>query len=308
MKQYILLFLLCLAGTATRTLADNTITVGLIVPEQQAEIDNKAFRLLETKLKTVMSANGVTSEVNGSFVLYPVVNIIENKLIEGGLKNMYAVELEMSLFIRQLTAQTEFGSCSKTLKGSGRSLSEAIRNAFTTIKSQDNVYSQFLAQSKERIADYYLKNRSNILNQANQLASTQQYEQALALLITYPQTLEGAGEVQQAAIGIYKKYQNKICTQLISSAKGAVSLQDYPEAIRLLSGIDSESVCYADALKLMKQVEWTIKANQKEEKEFEKMILEQEANLEGKRIDAIKEIAVAYTKNQPQITYTQIIR
>lgn len=309
MGKYILSFLIgLLSVSSTYAQHDNDITIGIVVPEQQKEMDANAFRLLATRLTAVMGANGVSSETNGTFIMYPVVNILDQKLVEGGLRNITMVEVELSLFVKQVVTHTLFGSCSKILKGNGRNLSDAIRNAFSGINMRDNVYSQFLTQTKEKIANYYLENKANLLSQAHQLAASQQYEQALALLTTFPLNLKGANEVQAAAIEIYKKYQNQVCAQMILKAEAAISLQNYEEAASILASIDTESVCHSDALNLIKKIEDTIKADQKAEQELEEKLLNKKISLEKKRIDAIKEIATAYLSNQPQITYTQIIK
>lgn len=309
MGKYILSFLIgLLSVSSTYAQHDNDITIGIVVPEQQKEMDANAFRLLATRLTAVMGANGVSSETNGTFIMYPVVNILDQKLVEGGLRNITMVEVELSLFVKQVVTHTLFGSCSKILKGNGRNLSDAIRNAFSGINMRDNVYSQFLTQTKEKIANYYLENKAKLLSQAHQLAASQQYEQALALLTTFPQNLKGANEVQAAAIEIYKKYQNQVCAQMILKAEAAISLQNYEEAASILASIDTESVCHSDALNLIKKIEDTIKADQKAEQELEEKLLNKKISLEKKRIDAIKEIATAYLSNQPQITYTQIIK
>lgn len=309
MEKLILSFLIGLLGiSSTYAQHDNDITIGIVVPEQQKEMDANAFRLLATRLNAVMGVNGVSSETNGTFVIYPVVNILDQKLVEGGLRNITMVEVELSLFVKQVVTHTLFGSCSKILKGNGRNLSDAIRNAFSGMNTRDNVYSQFLTQTKEKIANYYLENKANLLSQAHQLAANQQYEQALALLTTFPQNLKGANEVQAAAIEIYKKYQNQVCAQMILKAEAAISLQNYEEAAFILASIDTESVCHSDAMKLIKKVEDTIKADQKAEQELEEKLLNKKISLEKRRIDAIKEIATAYLSNQPQITYTQIIK
>lgn len=308
MRKYILSLLIGLLSISTYAQHEYDITIGVIVPEQQKEIDANAFRLLATRLNAMMGANSVSSVANGTFVMYPIVNILDKKIVEGGMRNITMVELEVSLFVKQVITHTLFGSCSKTLKGNGRNLSDAIRNAFSGINARDNVYSQFLVETKEKIANYYLENRANLLNQARQLAANQQYEQALTLLMTYPQNLKGSDEIQTAAIGIYKKYQNQVCSQLILKAEAALSLQNYGEAASILATIDTESVCHSDALKLIKKVEDTMRADQKAEQELEEKLLNKKNSLEKKRIDAIKEIAIAYLSNQPQITYTQIIK
>lgn len=85
-------------------------------------------------------------------------------------------------------------------------------------------------------------------------------------------------------------------------------MQNYEEAASILASIDTESICHSDALNLIKKIEDTIKANQKAEQKLEEKLLNKKMSLEKKRIDAIKEIATAYLSNQPQITYTQIIK
>ena len=49
-----------------------------------------AFSLLQSKLDKVLTNSGVATN-GGDFVLYPVVNVIEESLIEGGIKNFYKV-------------------------------------------------------------------------------------------------------------------------------------------------------------------------------------------------------------------------
>ena len=248
-----------------------------------------------------MGTIGISSSVNGGIILYPEVNILSKQLVEGGLRNITIVELELSLFVKQVMTQTLFGSCSKVLKGSGRTFSDAVCNAFINIKPQDEVYGNFLKQSKEKIVRYYWDNKDNIINQARKLGTAQQYEEALALLMTYPQNLNGAEDVWKAAVDIYKKYQNQKCSQLILQAKGFVTSQDYDEAISVLSQIDVESSCYSEALNILKQIDKSIRDDQREEKEFINKLIDQEFDLKSRRIDAIKSVASAFINSLPQI-------
>lgn len=293
--------LLCLFSFAVYAQHDTDITIGVVVPQTQSELDSKSFHLLATRLENVMGTIGISSSVNDGIILYPEVNILSKQLVEGGLRNITIVELELSLFVKQVMTQTLFGSCSKVLKGSGRTFSDAVCNAFINIKPQDEVYGNFLKQSKEKIVRYYWDNKDNIINQARKLGTAQQYEEALALLMTYPQNLNGAEDVWKAAVDIYKKYQNQKCSQLILQAKGFVTSQDYDEAISVLSQIDVESSCYSEALNILKQIDKSIRDDQREEKEFINKLIDQEFDLKTRRIDAIKSVASAFINSLPQI-------
>ena len=48
---------------------DNSIAIGIVLPDQQEEINAKSFKLLETKLKSVAARNGIFSDSYGSFVI-----------------------------------------------------------------------------------------------------------------------------------------------------------------------------------------------------------------------------------------------
>lgn len=308
MKRYVILSILCCWFAAAQAQSVGNISIGVVVPEQQDEIKSDAFRLLATRMKAIAASNGISSDLNGTFVMYPVVNITDDQLVEGGLKNFRLVELELSLFIRQLSTGAEFGTCSKALKGNGRSLTEAVRNAFAGINPKENTYANFITQAKAQITSYFTSNRTTLLEKAKSMATMQQYEEALALLMTYPQTLPGADEVNRAAITIYKSYQNSICSQLLSEARSAVAVQDYAAAASTLAQIDSESDCHEEAVRLSKQIGNEIKAQQSAEKELILKTMQQEHDLEVRRINAIKAIATSYFQHQPQITYTQIVR
>lgn len=288
---------------------DNSIVIGIVLPEQQADINAKSFKLLEAKLKSVAARNGIFSDSYGSFVMYPQINIIDNALVEGGLKNINIVELEMTLFVKQFDTNVGFGSCSKTLKGSGNTISDAVKNAFSKISPNDNTYAYFFTDVKDKIKQYYRENKEKMIKRARTMAAQQQYEQAFALLMTYPSSMEGSDEVQDVAIEIYKKYQDATCSAKIAQARGAISTQDYEAAIDILATVDSESSCHEESLKLIEQIGAEIRDEQKRELEMQNKLIDNAMTLESKRIDAIREIGTEYAKNhQPRITYNQIIK
>ena len=288
---------------------DNSIAIGIVLPDQQEEINAKSFKLLETKLKSVAARNGIFSDSYGSFVMYPQINIIDNALVEGGLKNINIVEIEMTLFVKQFDTNVGFGSCSKTLKGSGNTISDAVKNAFSKISPNDNTYAYFFTDVKDKIKQYYRENKEKMIKSARTMAAQQQYEQAFALLMTYPSSMEGSDEVQDVAIEIYKKYQDATCSAKIAQARGSISTQDYEAAIDILATVDSESACHEESLKLIEQIGAEIRDEQKRELEMQNKLIDNAMTLESKRIDAIREIGVEYAKNhQPRITYTQIIK
>lgn len=309
MKKNLCIFILSLIFLSGYSQTSFDINIGIIVPHEQEKINFDAFKLLDTKLKAIANQNGVSSNIGGTFIMYPIINIISENLVEGGLKNIHIVEIEISLFVRQINNNAEFGNCNVLLKGSGDNRSNAIKNAFTKINVESMIYQQFLTDSKTKIRKYYITNKSDIVKKAKTLANLKKYEEAISLLMTYPETLDGYDDIKQTSIDIYLKWQSCVCKQMIVKAKSAIAIQDYTTALELLTMIDHESVCGGEALRLVKEINAQLRNKEEKQIEYINKIVDMEYDLEQRRIASIKEIATNYVKhNQPQITYNQIIR
>lgn len=309
MKKILCIFMFSLIFSSGYSQTNSDINIGIIVPQEQEIINSDALKLLDTKLKAIANHNGVSSNIWGTFIMYPIVNIISENVVEGGLKNIHIVEIEISLFVRQINNNAEFGNCNVLLNGSGDNLSNAIKNAFTKIDVKSMTYQQFLTDSKTKICKYYITNKSNIIKRANTLANLKRYDEAISLLMIYPETLDGYDDIKQASIDIYLKWQSCVCKQMIVKAESAIAIQDYTTALELLAMIDSESVCGGEALRLVKEINAQLRNKEEKHIEYINKIVGMEYELEQRRITAIKEIATNYAKhNQPQITYNQIIR
>lgn len=300
--------LLPLMAQQVKTQQSENLTIGVIVPEQDDEIDYKAFKLLQTKMENLMLANGISSMMNGGFVMYPVVNIIKTEVIEGGMKNITVTNVDVSLYIRQLATGMAFGNITQSLKGSGGNISEAVRNAFSKLSPSNKEVSAFIASGKQKIMDYYKSNLKTIISRANSLAAAGQYEEALAWLMTYPESLGGYDEILATSVVIYKQYQNASCSQFIQQARGALAMKDYQQAIECLNGIDAGSKCGKEVVTLMAQVKSAIEKEDADARRMYEKEMNAAVSLESKRINAVKEVAKAYYSNQPVIHYTQVIR
>jgi hypothetical protein len=76
------------------------------------------------------------------------------------------------------------------------------------------------------------------------------------------------------------------------------------EAMESLNRIDPNSVCYKEALQLNDAIAARIKELENREWAFKMKIQQDQVDLDKLRINAAKEIGVAYGKNQPKtITY-----
>lgn len=284
------------------------VSVCVVVPESSEYLTSSQLNRLQTKLEQIAVANGVAALSNSCFVVYPVFEVNKSKLIEGGLKNVVKTNAGLTLFIRQLDSHLIINSVSVNLHGTGFSKDESIINALLSVNSQDASIKSFIAEGKRRIVQYYKKNYTNIRTKAKALAGQQQYEAALALLMSYPEELPEYESIINGALTIYTQYANHNCSRLLSDARGLTAVNDYDGAVSLLSQIDPSSKCSKEASALILSIQKEIDTEVAFEKKFVQQKLQTQIDLEKRRIDAIKEIAKAYASSQPQIYYKQIVK
>ena len=126
---------------------------------------------------------------------------------------------------------------------------------------------------------------------ANNLLAKQDYEQSLSLLQSIPNASTNCyNEAQKKSFEVYNKYQSILCSKNITTAKAAIAINNYENALQALEVIDPSSTCYIEVQKLIAQISSKVDKKQK-----------QELDLEKQRINAIKEIGKAYYSNSIRI-------
>ena len=283
------------------------VSIGVIVPEESEYLNHSQLNRLQTKLEQIVSAGGISAMSNAYFVLYPVFEINESSLVEGGMKNIAMVNASLTLFIRQLDNSMIVNSISLDVKGTGFNKGEALVNALTSIKPYSNEFKQFIKEGKDRITEYYKTNLPAIRTKAKTLASQQRYDEALALLMSFPEELQGYSSVANDASQIYMQYMNHSCSSLLNEAKARMSLNDYDGAISILMQIVPACQCAKESEKLMKSIQQEIDNAIAYERKMKLYQMRQNADLKKQRIQAITEIAKAYFNRKPPVSYYQLI-
>ena len=278
----------------------NNFTIGILLPEPNSKINESGISKLEIKLTNFLNKSDVFSYgYSNDFVLCPIIDITESGLVQGGLENLAVAKVEISFVIKQLSTGKTYGSITKTFKGSGKNESQALANSFSQIIPSDKILHDFLSESKNNIEKYYAENCSKIIQNANNIAKTGDYEQSISLLQSIPDTKNNCFEnAQKTSITYYKLYHKKLCSSYITKAKSEIALNNFENATYYLNFIDSESDCYKDAENLINQI--SSKIIKKEN---------QTIDLETKRINAVKEIGKAYYTNLAKTAnYTVILK
>lgn len=326
MKKVTLLFLLVIMVCCNSFGQEyKLVSIASVVPDQAEGMDVHTLKMLQTRMDAITSQNGFSTTQNGSFVMYPVVNVLESETIEGGLRNYFKQTIEVSLFVCQETTRVGFGSHTLRLNGTGFTPSEALRNAFQKINPSDPGIVRWLNKCREKIQDYYTSNCERIIASAKVLCAAGKYGEALASLDTYPNTLTGYDQIVETQLQLYAQMTREQCSILLARAEAAISIQEYAEASQILSDISTDSPCADEAALLLNKIRTELKKAQEaeqraaveaEKRERAERIHREDAvremadrqsrreyQLERTRIKAIHGIAVAYYNSRPKVSY-----
>ncbi len=290
MKKYIFSLLMLFICVSTFAQTDE-IHISVAMPSN-CILDTNAKTLLKNKLLTVCTAEGIAATECGAIAMVPEVSVLDEQLIEGGMRNIYSTELSITVTVRNIITGSVFNSNNISVSGEGYSRMEAMRAAIKKIVP--NQYTSFASATKQKMMDYYRTNTSALIAKANTLSAQQEYAEALALLSTYPESVGGYVQVSAAIKKIYQQYLTQNCEEIMMSARTAYAKRDFETAADIASTIDPTCSCFSDAKALMAKVKRDTDAVYKDE------IAEQRENRKAAErvatatINAARDVAVAY--------------
>lgn len=288
------------------------LNIGLVMPQEGdiPSISAAHISKMETKILGILTNNGVSLQGGGnSIVLYPKLDIYDDQDVNTGMKNLKAVRVTLTLFVKQANENMIFTSESRSLSGSGNTREQALNNAINNINPQDAKWANFTKTTKTKIIQYYQKMCTSISAQAEQLSQTGQNEKALSLLLNVPKEVSCFNDVKTQAIELYKKNMNRQCGKDLQLAKAKIASGDYELALLIIGRIDPESACFSEAAGSMNTVAAKVDEQTRQHWEFLKEAYKNGVELEKLRINAMRDIDVAYWQNRQQAyNYLVLIR
>ena len=259
-------------------------------------LDNNSKSLLKNKLLAMASAEGVASMECCAIAMVPDINLLGKELVEGGMRNIVTTELAITVTVRNILTNAVFTSTTINVKGQGYSDAEAMRTAIRAI--EPDKYLQFIKNAKEKIVSYYRSNTAALIAKANTLASQQQFDEALATLSSYPESLAGYPQVATAISAIFKKAQTQYCNEILLAARAAYAERDFEGAAGLASTIDGTSSCASEAKALLKSIKNSADQVYRDQVNAERQERLSKERVATATIRAARDVAVAYYKRQ----------
>lgn len=220
---------------------------------------------------------------------------------------MIALDLSPTLYIGDISTGALFASCPlPAVKGVGNNETKAYMAAIKGLRLNDPAIARFIEQGKAKIIEYYNSQIDFILSQADALCGQDDFEGAIALLMSVPSVCKDAyNKAMSKSTAIFQKKIDKEGAMLLNTARQIWNAdQSYAgaeQAGEFLSQIHPNSSSFSGASALSSEIAKRIKEVDKREWDFQLKQHNDQVKLEGQAIEAAKAIGVAKAK-QP-ITY-----
>ena len=306
MNNKILTFAIGLTlGFAATAHADDGCNIYLsVLPVTQGEeVPAPVQDLLANRLEQVAAANGVAADpAQGQFFIAGKFTHILRDATPGP-PTQDVIHSYLTLYIGDLDAQTVYATMSMELRGVGTSEQRAYINALHQLNGKKADIARFFEQGRNKILAYYDTNYRTIMAEADRAAMQHDYGRAFYMLMQVPTCCTGYGEVAGMMDKTFQAYIDRQGKMLLDRAREAWAAspdqRGAREAFGYLADIDPESAAYGDALSLLDEIKKSVKSD----RDFELREKYHDAvDLEKRRIDAIRQVGVAYGSGQQPST------
>lgn len=303
MRKAKTLLAVCLFTTANAFAQDCVMPISILLNEDFSNVPTAANKVLHQSLNRIATENGLTTEANTSpFVLTAHCDVLEKSNLPGPPMQI-AYNLGITLYIADTYTQKKFGTAYITLNGVGTGEVKSYINAFKQINTKSNEIKSLIKQGKTNMMNYYDTQYHTIIKEAKRLASLQNYEEALTLVLSVPICSKGGEEATQYGIQLYTKYLDRMNLFLLNQAKSLWTAgqdqQTAYEVCAMLAQIDPDANCYTEAAKLMGEIKTQVRSDINFEM---RQKYNDQIQLEKDRIAAAKAIGVAFGNNQKNKT------
>jgi hypothetical protein len=221
---------------------------------------------------------------------------------------MIALRLNVSFYIGDGIDGIKYSSFNINVKGIGETDEKAFNSAIKTININNPAIGVFILNGKRKIIEYYNSNCDFLIKKAQTKASMNFFNEAIFELMEVPEVCkECYNHALETAKSIYISKINYECKVLLLKSKSIWSSgQDINAAksiSKILSNLDPNSSCKAEAQKLMKDVEKRVKSIDRREWDFKLKVYQDEKIKNMEIINSTRQIGMAFGLNQPKVVY-----
>jgi len=171
----------------------------------------------------------------------------------------------------------------------------------------------FLEEGKNKIISYYATQCDFIIKDAETLAKQEKFDDAIYKLALVPEVCKDCYfKTSEIVADLFQQKIDTDCKAKLAKAKmlwsGQKNGKNVEDVIDVISDINPNAACYCSIANFTKAINAKIKAEEKARLQLALKKYNDKIMMENKQINAYKEIAVEFAKNQPRtISYNNII-
>lgn len=291
---------------------------------EQAKLPAEAKAQLETKLKQIVTNYGMAGSVaNPRFIITANISITTKDILPGPPQQI-SQNMDITLFIGDAIENKIFANTVISASGVGTNENKAFIDAIKQINTKNKKIESFLEEGKTKIISYYSTQCDFIVKKAESLKQQEKYSEAIYTLAQVPDVCKDCYlKCLKEMPVIYDLKINADGKTRLSEANAIWAASPNNEgadkAISLIMQIKPQAKCFAEANTLLKTINEKVVADEKErlrkQEEYDKrqQVIDaenakQQVEIEKQRINAYREVAVEYAKNQPQVVYRNVYR
>lgn len=284
------------------------ISLTPVIADQADNIPVSAISLLQNKMQQVAANNGLSAvSFSPRFVITANLNVITQNVVAGP-PTMTAMNIDVTFYIADYNTKTVFSSRTTSLKAVGTNINKAYINGINGIDINSKELKSFVEEGKSKIIAFYNDRCDFILQESKALASQKQHQEAIFLLMSVPDVCKDCYiKATNAVEPIFKSYLDDLCNKNLAAARAVwiANPNSYGanEIAGLLAEILPDANCYGDAQKLVSDISKKILADEKRDWNFQLKQWNDNVSLESQRINAYREVGVAFGTHQPQNIY-----
>lgn len=214
---------------------------------------------LGTKMKQIVSRNNAgATMLYGAFAIYPELTLMPSERVQAGLRNVYQLQAELTLIIKNVIDEASYGSVSVSLKSNGYSLTEAQMRLIQNINPTLPAITKMIRGAEEAIVSYYSQNQYAIITKANNYVVQKEHGKALALLNSVPACVPTYENITAVIDDVYAKSIEHDCGQLVLMAKAEKANGNFEKALTYLKWIAHTSSCMLEVNALISEIEASV--------------------------------------------------
>jgi len=263
---------------------------------------------LTNKLHQMLTEQGMASlDNNGQFVLTAFM-IPQDKEVLPGPPMQIMEKMNANLYIADVVQKNVLATLELPTKGLGRDETRSYLDAIKHLNTKSPEVAKFIQTGKDKIIAFYNEESPRIMKEAMVLSEMHEYEKALYLVTAIPAQCKHYDESLAVILKIFHAYQDYACQKLLAQAKMAWAAEQNKvgaeKAGEYLGQIYPDAACYGDAMELYKE----IKAKVLEDWHFQMKMYQDQVDLEKQRIEAARQVGIAYGNHQQPTTYVNWLR